>query len=326
VLPRYDDLPYLAALRARHARGVFGDDDDLGTINLLTSDIVRAAGSEIRHGRVHNLCLPLDLPSPSLAGREPYRQRIFQSARNMQDDVYDNFHPQFSTQWDGLRHVSAREFGFYNGVSPEQAGPGGNRLGVDAWARHGVIGRGVLADVAAYLEGRGTPLDPRAEYAITTDLLDQVLSSQGTELREGDILLVRTGFVAAYLKAGPTERADFQARQDCPGLAADEAMARFLWDRRFAAVAADNHAVECQPGNPAVGFLHRRLIPLLGLAMGEWFDLQSLADDCAEDGRYSCFFASVPLNLPGGVGSPANSVAIKLAVTVISSTASGGTP
>jgi kynurenine formamidase len=137
-----------------------------------------------------------------------------------------------------------------------------------------------------------------------------VLARQGTELLGGDILLVRTGFVGAYLKADTAERVDFARRQDCPGLAADEDMARYLWDHRFAAVAADNHAVECQPGDPVVGFLHRRLIPLLGFALGEWFDLDSLAAECAAQNRYSCFFAGVPLNLPGGVGSPANSIAI----------------
>jgi kynurenine formamidase len=228
----------------------------------------------------------------------------------MQDDVLDGFYPQASSQWDGLRHVRAREFGFYNGVGDGDAGPGGHRLGVEAWARHGIAGRGVLADVAGYLAARGTPLDPRREFAITADLLAEVLGRQGTELLGGDILLVRTGFVGAYLKADTAERVDFARRQDSPGLAADEDMARYLWDHRFAAVAADNHAVESQPGDPAVGFLHRRLIPLLGFALGEWFDLDSLAAECAAQNRYSCFFAGVPLNLPGGVGSPANSIAI----------------
>jgi kynurenine formamidase len=310
-LPAYDQLPYHEALRARCAWGVFGQDDELGTINLLTSDVVRQAGQEIVKGAVHNLSLPLDLPFPSLAGREPYRHRIFRPVRNMQDDVLDCFHPQASSQWDGLRHVSAREFGFYNGVSAADAGPDGGRLGIDGWARHGIVGRGVLADAAAYLAARGTPIDPRRELAISADLLAEILAHQNVEIRAGDILLVRTGFLGAYLQADANERAGWADRQDCPGLAADEAMARFLWDHRFAAVAADNHAVECQPGDPAVGFLHRRLIPLLGFALGEWFDLETLARDCASDGRYSCFFVGVPLHLPGGVGSPANSVAIK---------------
>jgi kynurenine formamidase len=310
-LPAYDELPYHEQLRARCGWGVFGDDDQLGTINLLTPEAVRRAGSEIQTGAVFSLSLPLDVPFPALAPRTPYRHHLFRPSRNMQDDVLDNFYPQASSQWDGLRHVSAREFGFYNGVSAQDAGPHGDRLGIEGWARHGIVGRAVLADVARYLAARGTPVDPHRELALPASLLAEVLEHQGTELRSGDILLVRTGFLAGYLQAGPREREDFQARQEFPGLAADEDMARFLWDHRFAAVAADNHSVEHQPGDPAAGFLHRRLIALLGFALGEWFDLEALAADCARDGRYSCFFAGAPLHLPGGVGSPANSVAIK---------------
>jgi kynurenine formamidase len=310
-LPAYDQLPYHEELEARCGWGVFGDDDQLGTINLLTQEVVRQAGREIQTGAVFSLSLPLDVPCPALAPRTPYRHRIFRPSRNMQDDTLDNFYPQGSSQWDGLRHVSAREFGFYNGVSSEAAGPDGDRLGIEGWARHGIVGRGVLVDVARYLSARGTPVDPHQELAIGASLLAEVIAHQGVELRAGDILLVRTGFLAGYLRAGPREREEFRTRQEFPGLAADDAMARFLWDHRFAAVAADNHSVECQPGDPAVGFLHRRLIAMLGFALGEWFDLEALAAECARDGRYSCFFVGVPLHLPGGVGSPANSVAIK---------------
>jgi hypothetical protein len=88
-------------------------------------------------------------------------------------------------------------------------------------------------------------------------------------------------------------------------------MARFLWDQHFAALAVDNNAVESFPGDPNVGYLHRRLIPLLGFALGEWFNFEELGRSCAEDGRNTCFFVSMPLNLPGGVGSPANAVAVK---------------
>jgi hypothetical protein len=74
---------------------------------------------------------------------------------------------------------------------------------------------------------------------------------------------------------------------------------------------ADNPAVEAVPGSPAIGSLHRRLIPLLGFALGELFDLDAIAADCRSDGRYDCLFIGVPLNLPGGIGSPGNAVAVK---------------
>ena len=88
-------------------------------------------------------------------------------------------------------------------------------------------------------------------------------------------------------------------------------MARWLWDRGVAAVATDNPAVEVAPGDPAVGSLHRRLIPLLGFALGELFDFGRLALDSAADGKYTSLFMAAPLNLPGGVGSPGNAVAVK---------------
>ena len=69
------------------------------------------------------------------------------------------------------------------------------------------------------------------------------------------------------------------------GLDASAEMARFLWDSGCCAVAADNPAVEVLPGNGGFGSLHRRLIPALGMPLGELWDLDGLASACAESGR-----------------------------------------
>ena len=87
-------------------------------------------------------------------------------------------------------------------------------------------------------------------------------------------------------------------------------MARFLWDAHAAAVVCDNPAVEVVPGDATVGSLHRRLIPLLGLALGEMFDLETLAQRCGAAGRWTFMFVAVPLKVPGAIGSPGNAVAI----------------
>ena len=84
------------------------------------------------------------------------------------------------------------------------------------------------------------------------------------------------------------------------GLHADEAMARTIWNAHPAALCCDNPAVEVVPGDPAVGSLHRRLLPTLGTALGEMFDLDELAAACRADGRCTFFFVAAPLNLPGG--------------------------
>jgi hypothetical protein len=94
------------------------------------------------------------------------------------------------------------------------------------------------------------------------------------------------------------------------GLAGSEEMSRFLWDSGVAALPCDNPSVEVVPADPADGSLHRRLIPHLGFAIGELFDFAGLARACRRAGRYEFLFTSVPLNVAGAVGSPANAVAI----------------
>ncbi len=49
----------------------------------------------------------------------------------------------------------------------------------------------------------------------------------------------------------------------------------------------------------------------MGLLLGEMFDFEDLAEDCAADGVYECMFVACPLNIPGGVGSPLNPIAVK---------------
>jgi hypothetical protein len=93
-------------------------------------------------------------------------------------------------------------------------------------------------------------------------------------------------------------------------------------------VASDNARVEANPVNPDSGFvvpgeevpargpshngmLHRPLIALLGLLLGECWKLDELAEACPADGKYEFLLTAKPLNLIGGVGSPANALAVK---------------
>ena len=79
----------------------------------------------------------------------------------------------------------------------------------------------------------------------------------------------------------------------------------------MAAVAADNPSLEPWPPTPETGFLHFRLLPHLGIPIGELWYLEELAADCAGDGVYEFLLTSAPLHSRGGVGSPPNALAIK---------------
>jgi kynurenine formamidase len=306
--PAYDELPTIEKLGMPHAWDLF--DHDLGTLQEMTPAGVLAAAALVADGDVVPLNLPIDEPSPPLFGRDRVEHTVFATDRNTLDDRLDGFYPQGSSQWDGLRHVRAREFGFFGGLD-EQPGPGAGALGIEHWAERGIVGRGVLLDLVAHRARANREYDPLRGETIEADELKWLVAAQGTELRPGDVLCLRTGWIEAYREL---DRAGREAQASSPrisGLAGSEAVARFLWESGAVAIAADNPTLEVAPGDPAVGSLHRRLIPLLGFAVGELLDLSRLASLSAGDGRWDFMFVSVPLNLPGGVGSPANAMAIR---------------
>ncbi|WP_229052376.1 cyclase family protein [Aeromicrobium sp. Leaf350] len=307
ALPRYDDLPLVDGTDLRHAWDVFGRGDSLGTLNHLTDERRLAALGCARTGRTVSLTLPLDRPHAPPFGRDPLVHRLYQANGFSWGDRIEHLDLQGSSQWDGLLHVLHKEVGFYGGHRGEPADA--PQLGIDAWARTGIVGRGVLLDVGAYLDARGER-DALGGRAVTAQELAEVADLQGTELREGDVLCVRFGWHTAFAALDRDAGVGLMARPRTNGLSAEPATAAFLWDHRVAAVVSDNPTVEVQPGDPAAGFLHHRLITMLGMPLGELFDLDELAEACAAAGTWDFLFAAVPLNLPGGVGSPANAVAV----------------
>jgi kynurenine formamidase len=305
--PAYRDLPLLEpGADYRHAWQFYPPGDDLGTLAGITPEVRRRAVETVTTGTVVNLTLPLNLPDPPMFGRQRYAHDLFAVGRNNMDDRLDSFYPQGSTQWDGFRHVRARQFGFFTGHQGNFT-PADTRLGIDHWAAAGIVGRGVLLDFSArYREDQQTPGDPG--FDIDVAMLEAEARDVG--IRPGDVLCIRTGWMGNYLASGPDERRRLAETSCWPGLAASADVAELLWDWGVAAVAADNPAVEVAPGSPAVGSLHRRLIPLLGMALGELFDFEGLAEECGRLGRREFLFTAVPLNLPGGVGSPGNALAL----------------
>jgi len=306
--PRYDELSLLPGTDLRHAWDLFGAGDALGTLNLLTEERRREAASLVRTGATVNLSLPLTEPEPPPFGRLPLQHEFFPTTAFSWDDRITRLDMQASSQWDGLLHVRHREFGFYGGRHSDPTP--GDKLGIDRWVEHGIVGRGVLLDVERHFRRLGREYDPLAPVAVSAAELRSIAQAQGVELREGDILLIRFGWPAAYARTDPAARDAMAARPTCSGLYAGEAMARFLWDTGIAAVACDNPSVEVQPGDREHGYLHHRLLTMLGMPMGELFALDAVAERCAQARVWEFLFVSVPLNVPGAVGSPANAVAV----------------
>ena len=293
---RYQDLP------DRDAHGFFGDKDALGSLNKQTPAAIAAAASLIVSGELFSLNAPLNWPDPPLFSRKPVQHTVFQTPLGNRDDYLDSFYPQASTQWDGFTHFRDPEVGFYNHLPPEE-------LGIDVWARKGIAGRAVLLDFARHCERHGKEFDWLSRASITVEDLEAVRLEAGVEQRSGDILLVRTGWMRAYNSATPEEKAQVHKTLIGPGIDPSDEMAEYLWDWGVSAFANDTFGFEPMPPGPDT--LHARILARLGIPIGELWDLEALAAHSAADGRYESFVTSAPLNIPGGVGSPANALAIK---------------
>ena len=312
-LPSYDELP-AAPEGGRSGWGLFGADDNVGLFNLLTPQGVLDAAQLIRRGAVFPLDAALDAFVPPLVPSRgiPRHRVLHEPGAIVFDDVYDNFYPQASSQWDSLGHMGYAPGAFYNGATEEDVASG-RRNTIEHWARRGIIGRAVVFDMARTMAEAGRPYDPGTSTAFAVDDLELARRRAGVDLRPGDIILLHTGF-AAWFQAQPArERARLARHVATPGLAAGEEMCRYLWDSHVAAVASDTFAVEVMPADwgSTTGFLHRMLIGQFGMALGELFWTEDLATDCSEDGVYEVFFASTPMHAVGGIGSPANALAIK---------------
>jgi kynurenine formamidase len=304
--------------------GRWGSADQRGTANLITPERVAGAAALIKTGVSYSLAIPIDGRAPAHPSRlRPTRLNAlsgsdyvagfslpapaFVRGVKFTDDVLI-MNLQGSTQWDGLAHVIRDETiynGFWGGSVTAAAGAEFN--GVHN-LRESLIGRGVLLDVCA--AAGGTPLP--AGHRIDAAALAAAAEVQGVELRSGDILLVRTGYLGAwYASTDPVLRGGRWFEEE-PGLALDSI--EWLHQQDAAAVACDNWGVEVvpfeEPDGKAMPF-HQAAIPGLGLTLGEYFWLDDLAAACAADNRWDFFLAAQPLNVTNASGTPLNPVAIR---------------
>ena len=304
---------HLAAADQVRNWGRWGDDDEIGTLNLITAEKRRDAATLVRRGAVFSLALPLGSGGPqrgslrsnpmhvmTRTGRDPESINGLGDGSQYTDDMVV-LYLQSSTQWDSLAHVFY-DGKLYNGFPAESVDNDGARhCGIDR-SHDRFVSRGVLLDIARLHDVTTLP----AGHAISADELDRAAEAAGVTVEEGDIVLVRTGLMATWHETG--RRDPFYQPQ--PGLHYE--VATWLHERGVAAVAADNLMVE------AMGVVDGVICPLhmlalrdMGLCLGEFWDLEELAADCANDGVYEFMLVAQALPFVGAVGSPVNPLALK---------------
>lgn len=315
-IPAYAQLPKGPA-GGRLGWHVFGQEDQRGTINLLTEDKVAHAASLVRRGRTFSLDYPLGTFDPPLnLNRGNVRHRVFQQPGGIgHDDVIDNYFPQAGSQWDSLAHIGYTREHYYNNATVDDI-EAGRRNSIQNWAQTGIAGRGVVLDIPSTKARNYEPYDPGSCIELTVEDLEAARIRAGVEYRGGDILVLNTGFSECYLSLSQEQRKSTSRNLKAPGLAHQESVCEYLWDNRIAAIVTDTFAVEAWPADTAVsaqpfGFIHQMLIGSLGIALGELWKLNELVDDCRRTEVFEGLLVASPTHTPGGISSSANALFLK---------------
>jgi kynurenine formamidase len=291
--------------------GRWGKADERGTTNLITPQCIVEAARLIRTGKIFDLGINFgsDGPQPGGSRMNPVLlvsetgadQNQFPGAFHYADDYV--FMPlQAASQWDALAHVHY-DGKLYNGFPSSDITPhGAHHCSIDKQAK-GIVGRGVLLDVARQ---RGVKWMQMGEV-ITPEELDAAARAHGVQIRSGDILLIRTGWRQKFVEE--KNAAEWQKGEPGIGLASCE----WLSKHEISVVCCDNIAVEVLPGEVPTEVLpvHMVLLRDMGMTLGEILDFEELARDCATDGVYEFFFTGPPIKFARALGSPINPLAIK---------------
>ncbi|RDW58048.1 hypothetical protein BP6252_13459 [Coleophoma cylindrospora] len=281
---------------------VWGENDYIGRLNLLTPTRVTQAAKQIKTGEIVPLNLPLDVPEQPAFARETFQHEIKPLAPGLAYDDKYTLNTQSGTQWDGFRHIAHMPSAqFYNGTTGDDVdGPNRNhKCSIHHWAEHGIAGRGVLLDYWSYAKQNGIVygrrrarlywvypetdyfVDPFEYYTIPYTELEACGKAQGIDIRPasaggdiqiGDMLFIRSGFVSTYYTSAPDVRAAAALRphtlgkddgQRWAGIKQEEKMIDWLHDCYFSAVAGDAPSFEAWPSQQEY-MLHEYILALWG--------------------------------------------------------------
>ena len=289
--------------------GLWGGDDQRGTLNYITPQCVRDAAALVRSGRTVSMAVPInkvagpDNPHPVAH----YMAQVFDGSSALGepgfalDYLAGEIHGDCHTHIDALCHVSYRGR-LYNGKSASDFTARGPSFQDITTYAHGIISRGVLLDIPRL---RGVKwLEPGE--AITSSELEECEKAEGVRLRQGDILVFRTGHHRRRLELGPWNNG-----YDGEGKAGLHATAiSLLHDRKVAAFFPDGDGETVPSGVEGVAYpIHALQIVAMGMICADSLNLEDVSTVCEELGRWEFLTMAAPLRLPGGTGSFFNPIA-----------------
>jgi len=292
--------------------GRWGPDDQLGTLNYITPEKVVEATRLVRSGRTVSMAIPIN----KVAGPDNPNPAVHLISQNHDIPVGPAgltfgmcflgmaSHGDCHTHVDAINHIGYRGQ-LYNGRrTSELTSRGSTWGGIDAYA-NGIVGRGILLDVARH---RGVDwLEPGE--AVTRAELEEVETSAGVRLGDGDILVFRTGHHARRLALGAWSNDYPPVGQGKAGLHVDTIP--WMHQRRVAAFLPDGDGETIPSNVEGVPYpIHPLQLTAMGMCISDSLQHEDLARACEAEGRWEFLVVGLPLRLPGGTGSPWNPVAI----------------
>jgi kynurenine formamidase len=285
--------------------GPWGKDDEVGSLNAMTSSSIKDALALVKQGKVYDLGVAYDAESFKWPGHAPGAVMTFRGPEGVmrQGDFPPAVDPKLNpdkiawhscamflsdnvgTQIDGLGHITrGDEHQWYNGF--KEAAWGGN-FGIrkcDATTIPPIITRGVLIDVAGMRKVDALP----PHYKIGVEDLKAALATQKTTLKPGDTVLIRSGTLRYWDKNGKDH--DKIRQHDSAGI--DLAAAKWLVEQQGAIlVGSDTSGLEHGPApkDPQTFIpVHRYLLIEQGVHIGEFHNLEDLAREQVYEFCYVC--------------------------------------
>ena len=294
--------------------GRWGEEDQMGTLNLITPEKTKRAVGLVQEGVTLSCARTIrydaapDVPVPPMhymiesgEGWASGEKLGGPRAAGSMDFFGVAFHGHYVTHMDSLAHIFW-EGKMYNGRPAHliSTSLGATYESIEL-VKDGVITRGVLVDVPMV---RGSNWVERGEGVMPEDI-EAAEERCGFHVEEGDVLLVRTGQLRRREVEGPVD----------PGVAgstACQAACLPLFHRRGIAVIGSDTGNDVMPAayanvpNP----IHQVGIVSMGLWILDNANLEELAQECRKRNRWEFLISINPLRMYNATGSPVNPVVV----------------
>jgi kynurenine formamidase len=147
-------------------------------------------------------------------------------------------------------------------------------------------------------------------YAISLGHIKEILANENVTIKEGDILLIRTG-LSKWIRASTPQSVGPWEDNTYIGVDPTPEFLEWVWNNHIAALGSDATSVEAIPASDGTRMrLHEACLAGWGMILGELLDLEALAKTAARNNRWTFFLTICPINLKGGAATMANTLAI----------------